>query len=468
MKKTLLFILLCLSVHTSTAQFRRAAYWHHSVGLCFWDRSQVSNLTPPTTLPKEIAAYNAARGYTGSAAVSMTESYFPGPEGVVNDNNWYRWVAVFTGTDTYGQTIDYSNPVIIVKTCYLSPQGMKSIDSIEAYKTHIRSIVSVMKNHPNNFFVLWTDYPAPTDGHSDRVGWSNTFSTWMKQTLATGNDSFGPFPPNIHVFDIFHKLASPVDGFCDSVYGSWDEGPGGDHPSNLAVALVDSAIVRETFDAAIAYEESLGSAPTLASVKAFLQGPSLGSSMSTALNANGVLASHFTSTPIPGRAVDSINIEIRDSLLPAKAHIRQFAPAWLLADGSILAFPDTTKNYVGFSGAPAGSYYIVVRHRNHLAIMSSAPISLGVSAPPTAYDFSTGQAQAYGTNAMILAGTHYALISGNASNADDIINALDRVATRNNLGASDYNPADLNLDGVVNALDRVVARNNLGQSSQVP
>jgi hypothetical protein len=60
------------------------------------------------------------------------------------------------------------------------------------------------------------------------------------------------------------------------------------------------------------------------------------------------------------------------------------------------------------------------------------------------------------------------LISGNASNADDIINALDRVATRNNLGASDYNPADLNLDGVVNALDRVVARNNLGQSSQVP
>jgi hypothetical protein len=69
---------------------------------------------------------------------------------------------------------------------------------------------------------------------------------------------------------------------------------------------------------------------------------------------------------------------------------------------------------------------------------------------------------------MILAGTHYTLVSGNASNADAVINALDRVATRNGLGANNYNLADVNMDGVVNALDRVVARNNLGQSSQVP
>lgn len=468
MKKTLLFILICLPAFAFTAQFRRAAYWHHSVGLCFWDRSQLSNLTPPTTLPKEIAAYNAERGYTGSAAVSMIESYFPGPEGVVNDNNWYRWDAVFSGSDPYGQTIDYTNPVIVVKTCYLSLQGMKSIDSIAAYETHIRNIVSVMKNHPNNFFVLWTDYPAATDGHSDRAGWSNTFSTWMKQTLATGNDSFGAFPKNVYVFDIFHKLASPVDGFCDSAYGSWNEGPGGDHPSNLAVALVDSSIVRETFDAAIAYEKSLAAPPTVVSIRAFLAGPSLDSTMSTALNASGILAAHFSHTAVPSKAVDSINIELRDSLLPSHALIRQFAPAWLCSDGTILAFADTTKGYVSFGGVPTGNYYVVVRHRNHLAIMSAAPVSLNSSVPPAVYDFTTAQSQAFGANPMVFTGIHFAMISGNASNADAVINALDRVAARDNLGSTGYNPADLNLDGVVNALDRVLARDNLGQSSQVP
>jgi hypothetical protein len=184
----------------------------------------------------------------------MAETYFPGPEGVVNDNNWYRWDAVFNGSDTYGQTIDYTQPILIVKTCYLSQQGMSSADSIAAYEAHIRHIVAVMKQHPKNFFVLWTNYPAATDGRADRAAWSNTFSTWMKQTLAMGNDSFGPFPPNVYVYDVFHKLASPVDGYCDSIYGSWNEGPGGDHPSNAAVAVLDSSIVRETFDAAIAYE----------------------------------------------------------------------------------------------------------------------------------------------------------------------------------------------------------------------
>jgi hypothetical protein len=206
----------------------------------------------------------------------------------------------------------------------------------------------------------------------------------------------------------------------------------------------------------------------VAGIIAFLEGPVVGPSMSTGLNSMGILAAHFQSIPIPSIAVDSITIEIRDSLQGAKSALRRFAPAWLLSDGTIRDFLDTTRGYVGFTGVPAGNYYIVVRHRNHLAVMSSAAVNLSAAIPPTAYDFSTGESQAFGTNPMILAGTHYALISGNASNADGVINALDRVAIRNSLGAGDYNLADVNMDGVVNALDRVVARNNLGQSSQVP
>jgi hypothetical protein len=205
-----------------------------------------------------------------------------------------------------------------------------------------------------------------------------------------------------------------------------------------------------------------------ATAKVYLQGPyNTGTdAMNNSLRAS-VLAGHFGSVPIPGLAVDSINIEIRDSLAASKATRRVFTPAWLLTDGTIRDFADTTKTYVGFGGSPAGNYYIVISHRNHLAVMSSSSVSLNTGTSPVVYDFSTGQTQAFGTAPMILTGVRYSMIGGNA-NGDALINALDRVATRNNLGVSGYIGADVNLDGLVNALDRVLARNNLGSGSQVP
>ena len=293
LKKILLFCLVILSAATSTAQFRRAIFLHHSVGNCFWDRSRVSNLTPPTTIPKEITNYNNARGYSGSTAVTMDEVYAPDPSSA-NDNNWYRWDNIINRRDAYGVTLDSflsSYPVIVIKTCYLATQFMSTADSIRAYKTEWRDMVSFMRAHPNNFFCIWTDYPAATDGHSDRDQWSNLFSIWAKDTLAQGKDSFGAFPPNVYVFDVFHKLASRLDGYCDPIYGSFDEGPGGDHPSNLAVSLIDSAFIRETFDAAIAYEHPLTPVPvTLAATSI----TSSGATLNGTVNPNGVATSyHF-------------------------------------------------------------------------------------------------------------------------------------------------------------------------------
>jgi hypothetical protein len=212
----------------------------------------------------------------------------------------------------------------------------------------------------------------------------------------------------------------------------------------------------------------VASAPVNAKVKFYLQGPSVSSTdtMSNALNTSRLLASHYGATPIPGLAVDSVNIEIRNS--PTNPTMRAFAPAWLLTDGTIRGFDDTTKAYVGFPGVPAGNYYIVVCHRNHLAVISSVAVSIDGSVTPAVYDFSTGQGQAFGTwPPMIQTGAHYSLIGGNAHNADAVIDAFDTVAARNNLGAKDYNLADVNMDGVVNDLDRTIVTSNLGQSSQV-
>jgi hypothetical protein len=49
-------------------------------------------------------------------------------------------------------------------------------------------------------------------------------------------------------------------------------------------------------------------------------------------------------------------------------------------DGDVVEASDGTSAVV-FVGAPADDYYVVVRHRNHLGVMSSAPIALSGSVP---------------------------------------------------------------------------------------
>lgn len=47
--------------------------------------------------------------------------------------------------------------------------------------------------------------------------------------------------------------------------------------------------------------------------------------------------------------------------------------------------------------APPGSYYVAVRHRNHLGIMTAAAVSL--SAAPLSIDFTSAATSTYGTEA---------------------------------------------------------------------
>jgi hypothetical protein len=178
------------------------------------------------------------------------------------DNNWYVWDKLFAGQTINGSNLSgyYSSyPVIIVKTCYIAQQIMNSSDSINAYKVHIRNIVGRMATHTSNFFVLWTNYPAGTDGHATRAQYSNLFSKWMKDTLANGNDSYGAFPSNVYIYDVFHKIASSTDGYCAP---SWAGGAyGGDHPSDAAIQFLAPTIVSEAFNAAIAYDGSAAVPP---------------------------------------------------------------------------------------------------------------------------------------------------------------------------------------------------------------
>ena len=251
--KRMLLILLSLIILTggeifSAGKYRKAIFYHHSTGGCFYDRQNLyDNSTPSSvpTVPKEVAKYNTAHGFSVNTSVSMSEQWMPSdPTG----NNWSDWASAFSGCD-------FSYSVIIIKTCYLQQQTMASSSDIGVLKSYYRNIVTQMKNHPANFFVIWNNVPAPTDGLSDRAVWSASFSAWCKDTLATGKDkTFGAFPKNVYVFDIFRKLADPITGYCDPKYGN----PGDDHPSNASVTLVTPQFVQEVFDAAITFEKTTG------------------------------------------------------------------------------------------------------------------------------------------------------------------------------------------------------------------
>ena len=120
--------------------------------------------------------------------------------------------------------------------------------------------------------------------------------------------------------------------------------------------------------------------------------------------------------------------------------------AFLKSDGTIV---DTTgSSPVLFNGLSEGNYYIVIRHRNHLAVMSKNSVSLSGSS--SLYDFTTAQEQAYGTNPMkALSGGGFGMIAGDA-NGDGFISASDKnISWFPQNGLIGYLSGDFNLDTFV-------------------
>ena len=168
---------------------------------------------------------------------------------------------------------------------------------------------------------------------------------------------------------------------------------------------------------------------THACVKVFLQGPYSSESMSTTLNSGGYLQSGTASQPYKGvpwnynggesvssdinffknhpSIVDWVLVQLRTSTAAVSTVATR--AAFLKSDGTIVDMDGTSP--VDFWGIPDGSYYIVIKHRNHLSVMSASTVSLPNSSG-TVYDFTTSQSQAYGTNPMIDLGEgKYGMIS---------------------------------------------------------
>ncbi|MBK8470945.1 MAG: choice-of-anchor B family protein [Sphingobacteriales bacterium] len=151
----------------------------------------------------------------------------------------------------------------------------------------------------------------------------------------------------------------------------------------------------------------------------------------------------------PADAVDWILVELRPV-----ANIEQ-----ITAQTAVLLHQDGTLTAANgasgaqFSGVAAGTYYIVVRHRNHLAVISQTPVSLPNTAS-NAYDV-TAQNAAMGNNQTYFVGNGdvYALRPGDF-NANGIITVEDyNLYTTQIAQINTYLSGDLTLDGNVTVHD---------------
>ena len=152
-------------------------------------------------------------------------------------------------------------------------------------------------------------------------------------------------------------------------------------------------------------------------------------------------------TSFPADAVDWVLVDVRTGPNNTDSIAQQVG--LLRADGSITQ-PNSNADLL-FTNLPAGqSFYFVVRHRNHLDVMTATAQAY---ASLITYDFSTGTGQAFGGVQKSLLG-ETAMIAGDI-NQDLIIQNTDVDQWRLTPAVLYiYDFSDVNMDGVIQTTDR--------------
>lgn len=166
-----------------------------------------------------------------------------------------------------------------------------------------------------------------------------------------------------------------------------------------------------------------------------------------------------TLTSLPTGAVDWVLIEAKSSVEGATLDRR----ACLLMSNGSLRELDGTEG-AKLRNLTAGSYYLVVRHRNHLPIMSVNAITLPNL---SAYNFTTSAESALGTAALKHIGSVYALYAGDL-NANGTITNADFNQYTTQISQYGYRSSDCNMNGVVETIDFNLYRQNSSQIAIAP
>ncbi|OQX74010.1 MAG: hypothetical protein B6D61_11970 [Bacteroidetes bacterium 4484_249] len=219
------------------------------------------------------------------------------------------------------------------------------------------------------------------------------------------------------------------------------------------------------------------------SLKVNLEGPFKDSDMTTNLNSYGLLPLSQPYDTLPWNytggemvleitnenIVDWLLVELRDapdSASATSATIIDRQVAFLLNNGEIISINNSPLN---FNIQISNKLFVVVRHRNHLGIMSAFPVS--ESGGLFIYDFTTDANKVYGGNngCKELSPGIWGMIGGDGDSNGEI-NISDIITSwAPQTGKKGYLSGDFDFEGQVNNNDKDdIWLENIGVVEQVP
>ncbi len=248
----------------------------------------------------------------------------------------------------------------------------------------------------------------------------------------------------------------PADG--TSFYGTAQYNPSGGWSTRMfkfslpAVNTVVAAkvVLEGPFNAGTGLmNDALRSASVLPNTQPYT---ALGYTFTGAPGAGGTVAGSVFGVIGNNAIVDWVVLELRNSATPNV--VVASCAALLQRDGDVVGLDGTSP--VTFGQGP-GSYFVGVRHRNHLGVMTADAIVLGGSATPV--DLTTVATATFGSEARTSVGSVQALWSGDvtfnnevkytgsANDRDPILVAVGSTTPNNSVAG--YRLEDTNLDGLV-------------------
>lgn len=362
----------------------------------------------------------------------------------------------------------------------LSQKQAKSVQPGAIVAIGLGNIASDNLSNNSNFstdtsYMVWgsNSTALTVTGSNLPALFSQRLTQQWKLSLFNFNNQIQPVAMEFDLTGITHNgknandftLLIDTDGDGDFTTGSITQIPAGAYAGNK-VSFSNVSVLSHN----AVFTVAVGPQSLRLNAKAILQGAWNGSSMSTALKAASVLPATdpyaLGTTPsvspnaTTAQVVDWVKVELREASNPLT--VVDSRAGFLLSNGDIVDSSYTSP--LSFFNAPSGNYYVVIRHRNHLGVMSANPVDF--STGTGTIDFTQSSTVTYGTHARKdLGGGVMALWAGNV-NADQTIrhsaSPSDATPVANavlnhsgNTAASPaytgyvnvYSPFDVNLDG---------------------
>lgn len=227
----------------------------------------------------------------------------------------------------------------------------------------------------------------------------------------------------------------------------------------------------------------IGNAGAYLDLRLFIEGPYDGTDMNTDLNAYGLLPLNQPYNTLPwnyggtesvgtipnNNVVDWALVELRDAPNASSAGgstMFHRQAAFLLKDGSVVGMDGSSM--LEFNETFSDQLFVVIWHRNHLAIISAG--GLKSTGDVYSFDFSVSASQVLGgsTGYNEIGNGIWGMAAGDI-NQDKHVDAIDKNYWTGNAGEQGYLTSDCNLDGETNNPDKKEAWFiNLNMISQVP